>query len=72
VLFGLLKFLLPGITLVTLVLLFGAYALADGAFNVIAFFLVAPNQWGAAQGIIGTLTVILTFAWPAMPAVVLL
>ena len=35
ILFGLLTFLLPGITLVTLVLLFGAYALADGVFNVI-------------------------------------
>jgi uncharacterized membrane protein HdeD (DUF308 family) len=37
VLFGLLTFLLPGITLATLVLLFGAYALVDGIFNVIGF-----------------------------------
>jgi uncharacterized membrane protein HdeD (DUF308 family) len=33
VLFGVLAFLLQGTTLVTLVLLFGAYALADGIFN---------------------------------------
>ena len=32
VVFGLLTFFLPGITLVTLVLLFGAYALVDGIF----------------------------------------
>jgi uncharacterized membrane protein HdeD (DUF308 family) len=44
-LFGLLTFLLPGITLVTLVLLFGAYALVDGIFNVIAFIRVASHQW---------------------------
>ena len=30
VLFGLLAFLVPGITLVTFVLLFGAYAMMDG------------------------------------------
>ncbi len=35
VLFGLLTFFLPGITLVTLVLLFGAYALVDGLFNLL-------------------------------------
>ena len=45
VLFGLLTFLLPGITLATLVLLFGAYALVDGIFNVIAFFKVASHYW---------------------------
>jgi uncharacterized membrane protein HdeD (DUF308 family) len=45
VLFGLLTFLLPGITLVTLVLLFGAYTLMDGIFNVMAFFRVASHHW---------------------------
>src|SRR5580698_2982485 len=41
VLFGLLTLFLPGITLVTLVLLFGVYALVDGVFNVIAFAMPA-------------------------------
>src|ERR1700730_8999401 len=45
VLFGLLTFLLPGMTLAILVILFGAYALVDGIFNVVAFFRVASHHW---------------------------
>jgi uncharacterized membrane protein HdeD (DUF308 family) len=73
VLFGLLTFFLPGITLVTLVLLFGAYALVDGVFNLIAFFRVASHQWALLiEGVIGIIAGILTFAWPAITAIVLL
>jgi len=73
VLFVLLTFLLPGITLATLVLLFGAYALADGIFNVIAFFKVASHQWALLiEGVIGVIAGVLTFAWPAITALVLL
>ena len=73
ILFGLLTFLMPGITLVTLVLLFGAYALADGIFNVIAFFRVAAHQWALlVEGIIGIIAGIVTFALPAITAIALL
>jgi uncharacterized membrane protein HdeD (DUF308 family) len=73
VLFGLLTFFLPGITLVTLVLLFGAYALVDGVFNVIAFFRVTSHHWALLiEGVIGIIAGILTFAWPAITAIVLL
>ncbi len=73
VLFGLLTFMLPGITLVTLVLLFGVYALVDGIFNVIAFLRLASHHWALLiEGLIGIIAGILTFAWPAMTAVVLL
>jgi uncharacterized membrane protein HdeD (DUF308 family) len=73
VLFGLLTFFLPGITLVTLVLLFGAYALVDGIFNVFAFFRVASHQWALLiEGVIGIIAGALTFAWPAITAIVLL
>jgi uncharacterized membrane protein HdeD (DUF308 family) len=34
VLFGILTFIVPGMALLTLVLLFGAYALVEGAFNI--------------------------------------
>lgn len=37
-----------------LVLLFGAYALVDGIFNMIAFFRVASHQWALlVEGVIG-------------------
>ena len=73
VLFGLLTLFLPGITLVTLVLLFGAYALVDGVFNVIAFFRVASHQWALlVEGVVGILAGLLTFAWPAITAFALL
>lgn len=73
VLFGLLTFFLPGITLVMLVLLFGAYALVDGIFNVIAFFRIASHHWALLiEGVIGIIAGILTFAWPAITAIALL
>ena len=73
VLFGLLTFFVPGITLVTLVLLFGVYALIDGFFNVIAFFRVPAHHWALLlEGVIGIIAGILTFAWPAITAIVLL
>jgi uncharacterized membrane protein HdeD (DUF308 family) len=73
VLFGLLTLFLPGITLVTLVLLFGAYALVDGVFNVIAFFRVASHQWVLLiEGVVGIFAGLLTFAWPAITAIALL
>ena len=73
VLFGLMTLFLPGITLVTLVLLFGAYALVDGVFNVIAFFRVASHQWALlVEGVIGIIAGLLTFAWPAITAFALL
>ena len=72
VLFGLLTFLLPGITLITLVLLFGAYALVDGIFNVIGFFSTVSHHWALLiGGVIGVIAGVLTFAWPAITALVL-
>src|SRR5579872_5023985 len=73
ILFGLLTFFVPGITVVTLVLLFGAYALVDGVFNVLAFFRAAEHHWAfLVEGVIGILAGILTFAWPAITAIALL
>jgi uncharacterized membrane protein HdeD (DUF308 family) len=73
VVFGLLTFFLPGITLLTLVLLFGAYALVDGVFNVIAFFRLMSHHWALLiEGLAGIIAGILTFVWPQITAVVLL
>ena len=73
VLFGLLTFLVPGITLVTLVMLFGTYALADGIFNVIASFRGAAHHWALLiEGVAGVIAGVLTFAWPTITTLVLL
>jgi len=72
-LFGLLTFFLPGITLVTLVLLFGAYALVDGLFNLLAFFRVASHHWALLiEGVIGIIAGLVTFTWPTITAIALL
>jgi uncharacterized membrane protein HdeD (DUF308 family) len=73
VLFGLLTFFVPGITLITLVMLFGAYALADGLFNVIASFGRVSHHWVLLiEGVIGVIAGVLTFAWPTITALILL
>jgi uncharacterized membrane protein HdeD (DUF308 family) len=55
---------------VTLVLLFGAYALMDGTFNVIAFIRVASHLWALLiQGVIGLIAGILTLVClPSRPS----
>src|SRR5947199_4340159 len=74
-LFGLLTFLIPGVTVAVLVLWFGAYALVDGIFSIIAAWR-APDghaRWGSLllEGIAGIVAGVLTFVWPAITAAVL-
>jgi uncharacterized membrane protein HdeD (DUF308 family) len=53
--------------------LFGAYTLIDSIFNVIAFFRVLYHHWALLiEGLIGIIAGIVTFAWPAITAIVLL
>lgn len=75
-LFGLLAFVWPGITLAVLVLLFGAYVLVDGVFAIIAA-LKAPKgseRWWMLllEGIVGVIIGALTFFWPGLTALALL
>jgi uncharacterized membrane protein HdeD (DUF308 family) len=75
VLFGVLTFVLPGITLVTLVLLYGAYALADGVLSVIAAVMggrAAPRWWLLIVGLLGIAAGIVTVLMPGVTALVLL
>lgn len=76
VLFGLLAIIVPGLTLAILVLMFGAYVLVDGAFNVYAALVGRGNQqhwWiGLLEGVIGVIAGILTFIWPAITGLILL
>jgi uncharacterized membrane protein HdeD (DUF308 family) len=73
VLFGLLAFFMPKITLLTLVLLFGAYVLLDGLFDIVAAVRSPSHHWALIlEGIIGIVVGILTFLWPGITAMALL
>lgn len=76
VIFGIVALIWPDLTLTVLVLLFGAYALVDGIFLIIASIGSRNNdeqRWvGLLQGIAGVVAGILTFVWPDITALVLL
>ncbi|WP_018657137.1 HdeD family acid-resistance protein [Actinomadura flavalba] len=75
VLFGVLALFWPGITVLALVLLFGAYALVDGAFSLYAAIRGGSGQsrgWLAVSGIAGVLLGIAALAWPAITGFALL
>jgi len=78
IIFGVLTFMWPGISLVTLVLLYGAFALVDGVFGLGAALLgskgLAPGSrwWLAVVGILGIAAGIVTLVWPGISALVLL
>jgi len=75
-LFGVLVFFWPGISLVMLVLLFGAYALLDGVFAIVSSVRAAKRQkrWWLflLQGITGIIVGIGAVIWPGITALVLL
>jgi uncharacterized membrane protein HdeD (DUF308 family) len=77
ILFGVGAFLMPGITLASLVLVYGAYALADGVMAAVAAF--GRHRAGAAFpwsmlfiGLAGIVAGALTFLFPGLTALVLL
>src|SRR4029453_8292440 len=76
VLFGLLAFIWPGLTLVTLVLLYGAFALVDGVISLVAAFTGAakpvPTWWLVVVGLSGIAAGLVTFFWPGVTALVLI
>ena len=75
IIFGVLAFIWPGLTLVTLVLLYGAFALVDGVLSLIAAFTGSakpvPTWWLIVVGILGIAAGIVTFLWPGITAVLL-
>ena len=74
--FGVMVFIWPGITLLALVTLFGAYALVDGILAILAAVRAAgrQQQWGAmlVEGVIGMLVAGLAFFWPGLTVLALL
>lgn len=75
IVFGVLTFLWPGITLLTLVALYGAFALVDGVFSLIAAVTSGapqPRWWLALVGILGILAGIAALLSPDTVGLVLL
>ena len=76
IVFGILAFAWPGITLLSLVILYGAYALVDGVLSVAAAIGggggAAPRWWLVVVGLLGIAAGLLTFFWPQITALVLL
>jgi uncharacterized membrane protein HdeD (DUF308 family) len=76
IIFGILAFVWPELTLLTLIYLFGAYALVDGIFAVIAGIRSygRNERWWALllEGVLGIVVGVLTFVWPITTGLVLL
>jgi uncharacterized membrane protein HdeD (DUF308 family) len=77
VLFGFLAIIWPGITVLALVLLWGAYALIDGLTSVLLAVSdrSATTEHRVVYGLLGLLGVgagIITFLWPTITALILL
>ena len=75
IIFGLLAFAWPGLTLLTLILFYGAFALVDGVLAVIAAITGgAPGSrwWLAIVGLLGIAAGLVTFLTPGLTALVLL
>jgi uncharacterized membrane protein HdeD (DUF308 family) len=74
--FGVVSLIWPGISLVTLILLFGAYALVDGVFALAAAIVGRGNAelrwWLVLVGLLGVGIGIMTFLWPGLTALTLL
>jgi uncharacterized membrane protein HdeD (DUF308 family) len=75
ILFGVLALGWPGLTLLTLILLYGAYALIDGVIAIIAAIVgnaPAGRWWLAIVGVVGIAVGALTVMLPGMTALILL
>ena len=76
IVFGIVAVLLPGLTLLALVILFGTYALVDGVLALIEAFRghvpEAPRWWLGLMGVVSLLAGAATFAYPGLTTLALL
>ncbi len=74
--FGILTFVWPVISLAVLILLFGWYALVDGVFSIIAAVRRHPGdepRWALLlEGVVSIAAGVVTLIWPGLTALVLL
>jgi uncharacterized membrane protein HdeD (DUF308 family) len=76
IIFGLIALLVPGIALLALIYVFGAYAFIDG---VLTLFVAITERnrlprwgWLAVEGVAGIILGIVAFVWPGETALILL
>jgi uncharacterized membrane protein HdeD (DUF308 family) len=75
VLFGLVALFWPGLTLAVLIILYGAFAVVDGVFAIVAGLRAGSGtrRWLLlAEGALGILAGLIAVFWPSITAVVLL
>lgn len=74
VVFGILAFVWPSVTLAVLVLLFGAFALVNGALAIVsAFRSRGDHLWlFVAEGVVGIIVGLGVLSWPELTALLLL
>jgi uncharacterized membrane protein HdeD (DUF308 family) len=76
ILFGIITFVAPSITLAVLVILFGAYAFADGVLAIASAVRRrgAADRWGMLllEGVVGVAAGLVTLFWPGITALTLL
>jgi uncharacterized membrane protein HdeD (DUF308 family) len=74
IIFGIIAFVYPGLTVAVLVLLFGAWVLVDGIFRIIGVIGHRSDPdwgWQLVIGILGIIVGLLTFHAPAITALAL-
>jgi len=75
IIFGIILFAAPGISLAFLVILFGAFAIVDGIFSLVSAVGRARHHenWGSLVlvGITGILAGLLSWFWPGVTAIAL-
>lgn len=73
ILFGVVAFALPGVTMLSLVLVFAAYALADGVVAIVAAWRAARGHrsWGllVLNGVASILAAAIALLWPGITVV---
>lgn len=75
ILFGILTLMWPGLTLLTLVILYGVFALFDGGFALAAAITGETTQsrwWLVVVGLLGIVAGAVTLIWPGITGFVLL
>src|SRR5262249_23942650 len=76
ILFALIAFFWPGLTATALVLIFGAYAMLDGIFALVAALPAARRHARSGsllvEGILNVLIGVIIFLWPAAALIALI